>query len=123
MSILDPAQMSGAFVEAFNAGDVESLLALYEPDAVYIHGDQEITDSAALAEVFKQLTAVRPKMELINEYCLVCDDTALVRARWKLQWRDATKQTHIKQGHSSEVLRRGIDGAWRYVIDHPVGGD
>jgi uncharacterized protein (TIGR02246 family) len=123
MRTLEPEQMSKHFVEAFNAGDIDELLSLYEPDASYVHGEKTVTGLPALRDVFAQLTAVRPRMELTNEYCIVCDDTALVRARWKLQWRDSTKQVHIKQGHSSEVLRRGSDGVWRYIIDHPTGGD
>jgi uncharacterized protein (TIGR02246 family) len=123
MRVDQPDQMSKAFVEAFNVGDVEELLSLYESDACYVHGEQTVTGLEAIREVLKQLTAVRPKMELTNEYCVVCDDTALVRARWRIHWRDANKQLLAKQGHSSEVLRRGIDGAWRYVIDHPTGGD
>lgn len=123
MGVLEPQQMSKTFVAAFNAGDIDTLLSLYEPDAAYVHGETTVTNQAELRRVFEQLTAVRPQMELTNEYCVVCDDTALVRARWKMHWRDSTKQMHIKQGHSSEVLRRGSDGTWRYIIDHPTGGD
>jgi ketosteroid isomerase-like protein len=122
MHVHEPEQMSRAFVDAFNAGNVEELISLYEPDAAYVHGAQTVIGHAALHGVFKQLTAVRPKMDLTNEYCVVFENIALVRARWRLQWRDAV-QLHVKHGHSSEVLRRGADGVWRYIIDHPTGGD
>lgn len=122
MSVQKPEQMSQAFVAAFNAGNVPELLSLYEPNASYVQGSKTLTGSEAIREALTHATAVRPKMELTNEYCVVYDDIALVRARWKMQWRDAV-QVHIKHGHSSEVLRRGKDGMWRYVIDHPTGGD
>ncbi len=124
MSIQQPEQMSKAFSAAFNAGDVDALVSLYEPNATYVHGERTIEGSTGIREVLTQLTAARPQMELTNEYCIVSNDIALVRARWKLHWRDATtKQLHLKQGHSSEVLRRGSDGLWRYLLDHPTGGD
>ena len=123
MRVQDPDKMSKAFVDAFNLGDVNELVSLYEPGANYVDGERTVAGSAAIREVLTQLTAVRPKMEMTNEYCVVCADTALVRARWKMHWRDSTKQLLVKTGHSSEVLRRGSDGVWRYIIDHPTGGD
>jgi len=123
MVVQKPERMSGAFAEAFNAGNVDELLSLYEANATYIHGTRIVTDPAVLREIFKQLTASRPTMRLENEYCVVFEDTALVRAHWRLEWRDAAQQLQAKEGHSSEVLRRGTDGYWRYIIDHPTGGD
>jgi ketosteroid isomerase-like protein len=40
-----------------------------------------------------------------------------------LMGNDIDERPQKTQGHSSEVLRRHTDGAWRYAIDHPFGGD
>ena len=34
MPVLEPEQMNQAFADAYNSGDIENLMALYEPDAV-----------------------------------------------------------------------------------------
>jgi ketosteroid isomerase-like protein len=34
MKVYEPGDMNSAFAEAFNAGDIDSLMTLYEPSAV-----------------------------------------------------------------------------------------
>jgi ketosteroid isomerase-like protein len=49
--------------------------------------------------------------------CSTCHEnggTAVVRTDWTLTAPDGTA---AMQGGSAEVLRRGADGRWRFVID------
>jgi uncharacterized protein (TIGR02246 family) len=36
MTILSPAQGDEAWMERFNAGDIDGLMALYEEDAIFV---------------------------------------------------------------------------------------
>ena len=50
---------------------------------------------------------------------LVVDDIALVTAAWTITNPDSSL---IAAATSAEVLRRGVDGTWAYIVDHPFAG-
>ena len=76
MRVMQPEHMSQTFADAFNARDLERLLSLYEPDAVYAALAQPVRGLAAIRAVFTRLLVPRSKIEITNEYCLVFDDVA-----------------------------------------------
>jgi ketosteroid isomerase-like protein len=82
-----------------------------------------VTGSAAIRDVLAGFLASRPVMEFDHTYMFVSGDTALARGRWKLTSTGADGAAETIVGTSIEVLRRQADGSWRYVIDHPWGGD
>ncbi len=60
MRATSPAEMHSRFAEAFNAGDREALLALYEPEATYVAGPEQLaTGTAQLSAAFQQLLALK----------------------------------------------------------------
>jgi ketosteroid isomerase-like protein len=50
-------------------------------------------------------------------------DLALMRGKWTLTSRAADGSESTMSGSSVEVARKGPDGLWRYVIDHPWSAD
>jgi len=51
MPATEPEQIHGRFEQAFNAGDIEALVALYEPDAALVPQPGAIAEgSAAISE-------------------------------------------------------------------------
>jgi uncharacterized protein (TIGR02246 family) len=125
MSAKTPEDAHRLFVEAFNAGDVEALVALYEPQAVLCKGDgQPIAGLQAIHQAFEAFLASKPKIKLQTKYGIRMGDLALLRGEWGITGMDSSGQLLAPTRHSSaEVVRRQPDGTWRYVIDHPFGAD
>jgi len=120
--VTTPEAMNETFADAVNARDLDWLLALYEPTAVLrtdgestYHGLDEIR--VALRNL---LDALGADGRLIgrNVFCLVHGDVALLRADYVAKRRDGTA---IMRGSSAEIVYRGSDGIWRYIVDHATG--
>ncbi|MGH3645956.1 MAG: YybH family protein [Micromonosporaceae bacterium] len=104
-----PEDLSRFFVERANAGDVEGLVALYEPDAVLaLPAGQITTGSEAIRQEFRQLLADNPTF-------------APGELRPALRHGDlALTSTRLPGGGATaEVARRQPDGTWLWVIDEP----
>jgi uncharacterized protein (TIGR02246 family) len=107
--------MSATFAARFNARDKAGLLALYVEDGVLtIDGAEVARGHAAIGAMMAPM--FESPLKLISR-CGACHkngDTAVVRTDWTLQAPDGSA---AMQGSSAEVLRRGNDGLWRFVID------
>ena len=103
-----PEDLGRFFVERANAGDVEGLVALYEPDAVLaLPGGQVAVGSEAIRSAYHRLLAMgRTYTSESQEPALVHGDLALT-------------STRIPGGATAEVARRQPDGSWLWVLDRP----
>ena len=103
----EPNDLEKYFVERANAGDVEGLVALYEPDAVLTDGSGEIAAGIdRIRAFFVDFLADRPKLAPSNQAeALTSGDLSLTSS--KLSNGDIT----------AEVARRQPDGSWLWVID------
>ncbi len=112
---MEPGDLHRSVEEAFNAGDTEALVDLYEegaamatPDGTFLNGRD------AIREQWSGFVAMGGNIRMTTRYAIVVGDTALLSNDWsftgagiKLSFRTA------------EVARRQRDGSWMYVIDHP----
>lgn len=122
MRATSPAEMHLRFAEAFNAGDREALLALYEPEATYVAGPEQLaTGTAQLSAAFQQLLALKGHLALETRFISQCGDLALLVGDWSLTGAGGDGKAMVLHGHSVQVARRQADGSWRYVIDIPSG--
>ena len=103
----DPNDLEKFFVERANAGDVEGLVALYEPNAIVAYGDGEVAMGVGqIRDFFVRFLANRSKLEpSIQAEALSSGDLALTSSR--LSNGDVT----------AEVARRQPDGSWLWVVD------
>ena len=116
MPVSDLKSMHSVFLDKFNRGDVPGLVDLYEPDAAFCPQP---------GVVLRGLDAIRPaiqgfvntgmKMTLSTIYVIENGDTGLLSADWQL----TSGGTVAMSGKTSEVVKRGADGGWRYLIDNP----
>ena len=117
-----PGDLIPALAAAYNEGRIESVLKLYEPDAVMVDKDgAEHRGRAALAEQFEGLLALKGTMTGKIRYELVHGDIALLSNEWRIQTKDEKGAPLVVSGRSAEVARRQADGRWLYIIDHPFG--
>ena len=109
------------FETAFNNADLEAILALYEPQALFVntdgavmHGHKEIR--RAFAAVFASGARIRLETAGIMEGT---DGLVLMHGRWLLSGNGPDGEAFEQRGTSAEVLRRQANGSWLYAIDNP----
>ncbi|MBP2329984.1 ketosteroid isomerase-like protein [Kibdelosporangium banguiense] len=102
------------FVAAFNRGDADALDKLYDEHSVLVPapgrpltGDQR---RAATAHLLGFGAPMKAEIRHIYQAC----DIALVIVDWSIEGVGMT-------GTATDVLRRGPDGEWHYVVDNPFG--
>lgn len=113
---LNPQDLARLFIERANAGDVEGLVSLYEPDAVLAAGDVVATGRDEIRRFYADLLARRsefPAPELLPP--ILNGAVAMTFAR------------SANGAISAEVARRQDDGRWLWAIDQlkikPVSKD
>ena len=121
MSVAKPEDMNPVFAAAYNARDLQRMLALYEPNAKLVQRSGEVAEGlGAIREALQRLLSFNGKVEAHTKYCIVQDGLALVGADWKLT--DATKpdgEPFAVSARSAELIRQQPDGSWRLSIDNP----
>jgi uncharacterized protein (TIGR02246 family) len=117
-----PEELDRLFSEALNAGKLEALAALYEPQATLTpEPGKVVTGTKAIREALGAFLAGKPKIVLTNKLLARTGDIALVTARWELSGTGADGKPYKMSGHSAEVCRRQPNGDWLFVIDTPWG--
>ncbi|AKJ30079.1 YybH family protein [Caldimonas brevitalea] len=118
MSIVDPRGLNEHFNDLFRQGQLDSMTALYEPNAVIRLPDgSEITGHEQIKGYIGQLLTLRGELVASTPTCTRQGDLALLTAEWSFQGRDAEDRPVKLEGRSSKVARQDTDGIWRYVID------
>ena len=110
MPAYSPAEIHSLFRNAFNAGDVRSLIALYEPNAVLIAGGTRVIGREDIGEAFQGLLTQRGEMTL--ETGLVVESPeglAVLHGSWRVE-PPANSGAAATQGVSTEVVRKQADG-------------
>ena len=117
-----PEEVASLLGQAFNAGDLESILALYEPEAAFVAQPGEtVTGTEALREAFGGFLALKPTFELEVKKVFRAGDIALSFVDWTLTGTGPAGETISMSGQGSDVLRQQHDGSWLFVIDNPYG--
>ncbi|MFI6998350.1 YybH family protein [Nocardia sp. NPDC050175] len=104
-----PEDLGRLFAERLNAGDVDGVVALYEPDAALaMPGGRVVTGTTEIRAAYEQLVAQRPTFAPGQQLqpTLLSTDLALISAR-------------LPDGAIYvEVARRQFDETWLWVLDH-----
>jgi SnoaL-like domain len=105
--VLDPQELERLLVSRQNAGDVDGMTALFEPDAVIDCGSGRLVRGReAIRPIYVEIVAAGRKFAMGEQRpALICGDLALTSTR--LPDGDIT----------SEIARRQSDGSWLWVID------
>jgi hypothetical protein len=106
---LDPQDLARLLVSRANAGDVEGMVALYEPNAALACGDGRIAvGTDAIRKFYTDLLAAGRTFDLGEQR------PAMLRENLALT------STRLPNGIvTAEVARKQIDGTWLWVIDQP----
>jgi uncharacterized protein (TIGR02246 family) len=105
--------------QAFNSGDVDAQMAIYEPEA-YLNfepGQLAANGIPAIREAFTGFLAMKPTLTLELISCNQTGDIALIHDRWHLTGTAEDGNPVDMSGQTAAVLRRHPDGNWLVVID------
>jgi uncharacterized protein (TIGR02246 family) len=120
---MKPEEINDRFGEAYNANDLEGLLALYEEDAILEFGSAgRVQGTAAIRAALTPFLALRGTISYERRFCLVFGELALLSIAYRLTGGRAPDGSPVdNSGVTVELARRQKDGTWRYLIDLPNG--
>ena len=118
----EPEGVIPSLLERFNSGKIEAMMALYAPEAVFIAKDgRTITDRTEIAAQFQRDISLGLPLKANVRHVFVADDTAQIVVDWSIDGTGPDgKHVHLG-GSASDIVRRGADGRWRYLIDNALG--
>ena len=124
MSRETPEQVLNAIVDGINAGNLDVLLSLYEPEAAFAPQPGSLAHGlAGIRESLAAFIAMKGTLDLQVTRVLEAGGLALVAGVWSFTGTGPDGAPVKLTGHNADVLRRQGDGSWRFVIDNPWGTD
>lgn len=117
-----PEDIIPSLVERFNSGDIDNHMELYAPEAVFLANDgRVVTDRAEIAAAIgRDIKLGLPLMTRVR-HIVVAGDIAQIILDWSIDGEGPDgKHVHV-HGTASDIMRRGTDGFWRYIIDNNQG--
>ena len=119
MKMYDPESIHAAFAQAYNDGNIEDLIALYEPDAVLIpQPGHRAVGRSAIKDSLMDLINLKGIMQIQTLSCLRSGDLALLQASWHLSATGPDGRPMESSARTAEVVRKQSDGSWLLVIDN-----
>ena len=111
---MTPGDLHSAVQSAFNSGDVDSLVDLYEDDAWLFGPSGPVQGANAIRGAWSELLAMAGPIEMVTQYVIEQGDIALLSNCWT-----STVGDDELSAVTAEVARRQSDGTWKYIIDNP----
>jgi ketosteroid isomerase-like protein len=106
-------------VRAFDAGDLDALLALYGTDSLLAPTPHEEARGADIGPALRRFMASGARLQVQVRRCLQAGDVALLILDWRIH--GASGSPAEQSGTAADVVLRRPDGSWGYGIDNPFG--
>ena len=119
---MTPGEVLNSVVKGINAGDLDSLMTLYEADACFATQPGQLAKSPeSISQSLRNFINMNGKLDLNVKRVLQASDLALVITEWSFSGTGPDGKPVNMAARSSDVLRQQANGAWRFVIDNPWG--
>lgn len=117
-----PTELAQEFARAFNARDLEALLALYPEGSVFVPAPgRPLVAREAVRQALQGFLGIGLPIKLKVRHAYEAGDTALLVVDWAIQGTGADGRVVSLSGTGTDIARRGADGRWRYLVDNPFG--
>ena len=121
---MTPEEVLNSVTEGINAGDLDSLMTLYEPLACFASQPGQLAKSPdGIRESLRGFIDMNGKLDLKVKRVLRASDLALVTSEWSFSGTGSNGKRVDMTAKSADVLLQQSDGTWRFVIDNPWGTD
>ena len=121
---MTPEEVLNSIVEGINAGDLDSLMTLYEPLACFASQPGDLAKSPDnIRGSLRGFIDMNGKLDLKVKRVLKASDLALVISEWSFSGTGSDGKRVDITSKSADVLHQQPDGSWRFVIDNPWGTD
>jgi ketosteroid isomerase-like protein len=117
MNAHEPGEASTLFERYFAEGDLDSLMSLYEKEAVFPTANATSTGWDEIRQTLKAYLDSGAKLVFGESLVFPAGELALVHTPWTMHMPNGSSS----EGATAEVLRRQADGKWKFVIDNPDG--
>jgi uncharacterized protein (TIGR02246 family) len=122
MPATTPEQIHRLFQDIFNAGDIDGLMELYDPDAALIAQPGSVAQgSEQVRAALQTFLALKGHITLDTKLVVTVGDLAYLSNTWSLRGTGPDGNPVALGATTAEVARRHADGSWRYVIDNAWG--
>jgi len=120
MPAYTPAEIHILFRSAFNRGDIEALIALYEPNAILVVDGNTVSGRDNIRKALESVLLRRGRMMLETHSVIESQQGfALLHGAWVVEPATGMGSELVTRGLSAEVVRKQPDGTWLFVIDNP----
>jgi uncharacterized protein (TIGR02246 family) len=120
----NPVELDRLFEQALNAGDIDALVALYEPQATLMPSPGNVVvGAAAIREALAGFLAGKPTITTSGRLVAQTGDIALLANKWTLAMTGPDGKPTTMSGNAVEVARRQPAGHWLFAMDMPFGMD
>ncbi|GAA2645931.1 hypothetical protein GCM10010399_94550 [Dactylosporangium fulvum] len=116
-----PAHLVELVARAYNDGDAEAALRLFEPVAVLVTRPGEPVTGARLRQSITAFLGQVRQMEIRIRHVYEADGIALLVTDHDTELTGPDGDPVRVAGTATDVARRGPDGRWRYLLDNPSG--
>jgi uncharacterized protein (TIGR02246 family) len=115
-----PEDIHRLFADAFNAHDLDALVALYEPEAVLVpQAGQRVSGHEAIRKALTGFLTGFASIEITNRGTVNQGGIALMYPNIHLRGTGKSGEPTTLEGHGTEVVRRQAYGGWLFIIDDP----
>src|SRR5262245_17782693 len=114
-----PEDVLVQFGKAFEARDLDALLALYEPTATFVpQPGQTVSGRPAIREAMGAFLAIKGTLRQKPGRSIIAGDIALTVNEWSLSGTAPDGSAINMSGKAADVMRRQPDGTWLVAIDN-----
>lgn len=121
-----PEECDLLLIEALNKGDVDTVVALYEPTARFVlDSGQVVMGHAAIREVMQGYVAAKAEFTIEKVTAIPSEEgnVALTSVKGRARVTEPDGRVVTMTAQSMEVVRRQSDGTWLFMIDNPNGAN
>lgn len=119
---MTPKEFLISYVKKFNAGDISSLISLYETEACFVSQAGEVVKGIEnIRQRLQSFINMNGKIDSKVDGVIHTNDIALVNTEWSFNGSGPDGKSVTIIGKATDVLRQQSDGTWRILIDNPWG--